>query len=188
MTELVSTEIVWGGWNRMLRLRIRLWDGTEVDRTVEDHGEAVSVLPFDPDRRVALMIKGVRPGPLHHGLPALVLESPAGLIDAGEDPAAAAVRETEEEVGVRVRELIPLGAPFTTPGCSTERIHIFLAEYAPADRTGEGGGLAEEHENLEVLEVPLAALAALADRGEISNMTLLALVQTLRLKRADLFA
>jgi nudix-type nucleoside diphosphatase (YffH/AdpP family) len=187
MTELVSTDVVWSGWNRMLRLRIRLPDGTEIDRTVEDHGEAASVLLFDPERRVARMIRGVRPGPLLHGLPALVLESPAGLLDEGEAPADAALRETEEEVGVRLRELIPLGAPFTTPGCSTERMHIFLAEYSPADRTGEGGGLADEHENLEVLEIPLAELAALADRGEISNMTLLALVQSLRLRRPELF-
>lgn len=187
MAELLSTDVVWAGWNRMLKLRVRLPDGTEVDRTVEDHGDAASVLPFDPERKVALMIRGVRPGPLHHGLPALVLESPAGVLDDGEDPTAAARRETEEEVGVRVRDLIPLGAPFTTPGCSTERIHMFLAEYSPADRVGEGGGLADEHENLEVFEMPLAELAATADRGEISNMTLLALVQTLRLRRPDLF-
>lgn len=187
MAELLSERVVWSGWNRMLLLRLRLPDGAEVDRTVEDHGDAASVLPFDPERRVALMIRGVRPGPLHHGLPALVLESPAGLLDAGEDPAAAARRETEEEVGARLRDLVPLGAPFTSPGCSTERIHIYLAEYSAADRVGAGGGLPDEHENLEVLEMPLAELAALADRGEISNMTLLALVQSLRLKRPELF-
>lgn len=150
MAELLSTEVVWSGWNRMLRLRVRLPDGTEVDRTVEDHGDAASVLLFDPERRVAK--SGIRPGFLHHGLPPLVLESPAGILDAGKAPVAAAVREFEEEVGVRLRELIPLDAPFTTPGRSTERMHIFLAEYSPADRTGEGVGLADEHENLEVLE------------------------------------
>lgn len=187
MAEILSETVVWSGWNRMLLLRLRLPDGTEVTRSVEDHGEAASVLPFDPERRVALMIKGVRPGPIRLGLSAPVLESPAGLLDPGEDAAAAARRETEEESGVRVRDLIPLGAPFTSPGASTERIHIFLAEYRAEDRVGDGGGLAGEHEKLEVLELPLAELAALADRGEISNMTLLAMVQTLRLRRPELF-
>lgn len=187
MAELVSTEVVWSGWNRMLRLRVRLPDGTVVLRTVEDHGEAASVLLFDPERRVARLIRGVRPGPLYHGLPPLVLESPAGVIDPGETPHDAAIRETEEEAGVRLRALTPIGAPFTTPGCSTERMHVFLAEYTPADQTGDGGGVADEHENLEVLETPLTELAALADRGEIGSMTLLALVQTLRLRRPELF-
>jgi hypothetical protein len=83
--------------------------------------------------------------------------------------------------------LEPVGAPWSTPGVSTERIHLFLAPYAHADRVGEGGGLPEEHEDIAVVEITLGDLAAMADRGEIADLKTLALVQTLRLRRSELF-
>ena len=72
-------------------------------------------------------------------------------------------------------------------GVSTERMHLFLAPYAAEHRTGEGGGLAEEHENITVVERPLADLAAEADAGTILDGKLLTLVLALRLRRPDLF-
>jgi hypothetical protein len=73
------------------------------------------------------------------------------------------------------------------PGISTERMHLFLAPYGPGDRTGAGGGAAGEHENVTVSEMTLAALAAMVDRGELTDLKTFALVQTLRLRRPDLF-
>jgi hypothetical protein len=74
------------------------------------------------------------------------------------------------------------------PGVSTERMDLYLAAYDEGDRTGSGGGLAEEHENITTIEMPLAELAALADSGKLNDAKSLLLVQTLRLKRPDLFA
>ena len=59
--------------------------------------------------------------------------------------------------------------------------------YAAEDRTGEGGGLAGEHENITVVEMPLAELRDRADRNALDDMKTLCLVQTLRLRRPDLF-
>jgi hypothetical protein len=73
------------------------------------------------------------------------------------------------------------------PGVSTEKMHMFLAEYRAASRVGAGGGLAEENEEIEVIEVPLADLAAQADRGELADLKTYALLQSLRLKRPELF-
>ncbi len=64
---------------------------------------------------------------------------------------------------------------------------LFLAPYRAADREGAGGGLAEEHESIEVVEVALSDLAAMADRGEVADMKTLCLVQTLRLRHPTLF-
>jgi hypothetical protein len=90
-------------------------------------------------------------------------------------------------VGLRLPTLEPVGAFWSMPGVSTERMHLFLAPYGEADRVGAGGGLAAEHEEIEVVETPLAELARLADAGELTDMKTFALVQALRLRRPDLF-
>jgi hypothetical protein len=71
------------------------------------------------------------------------------------------------------------------PGVSTEQMDLYLGAYAPADWVGTGGGI--EGEDIEVLEIPLAELAAMADSGALHDMKTLLLVQTLRLRRPELF-
>ena len=71
------------------------------------------------------------------------------------------------------------------PGISAERMDLFLGLYAEADRTGAGGGI--DDEGIEVVEMALGAPAAMADAGTLNDMKTLVLVQTLRLKRPELF-
>ena len=73
------------------------------------------------------------------------------------------------------------------PGISTERMHLFVAVYEAADRIGEGGGLAEEHEGTRPVEIALLELSARADAGTLADLKTLALLQTLRTRRPDLF-
>ena len=72
-------------------------------------------------------------------------------------------------------------------GVSTEQMDLFLAEYSQSDRVSAGGGIDEEHENIEVIEMPLAELAAMTDSGALKDMKALVLVQTLRLRRPEMF-
>lgn len=159
-------------------------------REVETHGNGVTVLPYDPVRRTALLIRQWRV-PVAVGAPdeALLLETIAGLIDADEAPSEAVRREAIEEAGLEPHTLDPVGAAYAMPGISTEKVHLFLAESDfSRDRTGAGGGLAEESEDIEILEIALADLARMADDGEIRDLKTLALIQTLRLKRPALFS
>ncbi|WP_232630864.1 NUDIX domain-containing protein [Methylobacterium sp. Leaf118] len=182
-----STRTVHDGWASFLIADVTLPDGHAVTREIEDHGEAVAVLPYDPERRVALVIRQFRTPPFFAaGLPEL-LEVPAGLLDEA-DPQEGARREAFEETGLRLGPLDPVATVWTMPGVSTERMHLFLAAYAPADRTGAGGGLAEEHEGITVLEMPLAELAARAEAGDLSDMKTYTLLLALRLRRPELFA
>jgi nudix-type nucleoside diphosphatase (YffH/AdpP family) len=174
-------------WARMFVATVRLPDGTAIPRDIEDHGQAVAVLPYDGERRVALLVRQFRAPPFHAAGEAAMLEAPAGRLDES-DPAACARREAMEEVGLRLGELEPVLVTWTMPAVSTERAHLFLAPYRAADRVAAGGGLASEHEGIAVVEAPLAELAAMADNGALAELKLFALVQTLRLRRPELFA
>lgn len=181
-----STETLYKGWLTLLKVNLKLGPD-RFDREIEHHGEGATVLPYDPRRRVALTVRLPRAPLLVRGETELLIEAPAGLIEEGEDPGECVRREALEEAGVQLGPLEPLGAIWTMPGVSTERMHMFLAPYGPADRIAAGGGVPGENENITVTEMPLADLARLADANALPDIRTLVLVQSLRLRHPDLF-
>ena len=187
MVVIRSSRIVHDGWLKLHVATLSGDDGVAFDREIEDHGSAAAVLPYDAERRVALLVKLPRAPVLFRGEPSEFLEVPAGILEPGEDPADCARREALEEVGLALGALEPAGHTWTMCGISTERMSLFLAPYGLSDRAAAGGGLAAEHENITVVETPLAALRDMADRNALDDMKTLTLVQTLRLRRPELF-
>jgi nudix-type nucleoside diphosphatase (YffH/AdpP family) len=181
-------ETAYKGWLRLLLAQLRDSDGNSFQRVIEDHGQGTAVLPYDPLRRVAIVVRLPRAPVLLAGETDLLIEAPAGLIDPGEDAATAARREAFEEAGVELRDLEAAGNLWTMAGISTERMAMFLASYSAADRTGRGGGLADENENITVEEMPLLDLARKADANELTDIRLLTLLLTLRVRHPHLFA
>jgi nudix-type nucleoside diphosphatase (YffH/AdpP family) len=165
--SISRTETLYEGWFKILGLHIRPEQGEEVRREVEDHGRAVAILPYDPERRNALMIKLLRAPVLLAAGEAELLEAPAGMVDEGEDAAAAVIREAREETGVRLSALEHLGAVWSMPGISTERIDLYLAAYAQSDRIEE--------------------LWSMLERGELTDLKTQALVLHLHARHPELF-
>ncbi len=188
MVSIRGTRLAYDGWLKLHVATLSGDDGVAFRREIEDHGRAVAVLPYDPERRVALLVRMPRAPVLYSWGASDFPEAPAGILEHGEEPETCARREAHEETGVVLRALEPAGDLWTMPGVSTERIRMFLAPYRAGDRTGAGGGLADEHENITVLELPLADLAAMADRNALVDMKTLTLVLTLRLRHPGLFA
>jgi nudix-type nucleoside diphosphatase (YffH/AdpP family) len=186
MKKIVGVETIHNGWTKLRIANIRLESGEVIRREIEDHGRAVSVLPYDPGRKCAMMIRQFRPPVFLAAKRQELLEAIAGIAE-GKKYADCAKREAFEEAGLSLKKLEHVGCVWTMPGISTERLDLFLAAYSEADRTGAGGGLAEEHEDITLVEMPLAELASLADRGKLEDVKTMLLVQTLRLKRPDLF-
>ena len=184
---VAERELYRQGRRRYVLVTVRTAEGRELERSVDDHGDAVAVLPYDPERRVAVLTRQERAPPLLAGEVAPGLEALAGMIDAGEDAETAARREAAEETGLALAALEPVARAWSSPGVSTERVSLYLAAFGAADRRGAGGGLVAEDEHIEVVELPLAELASRADRGELDDLKTLALVQTLRLRRPELF-
>jgi nudix-type nucleoside diphosphatase (YffH/AdpP family) len=184
--RIVKTETLYEGRNDLLKLAIEAPGGQTFLREVVDAPPAAAVLAYDPERRRAILVRQFRAPALQAGADPNLLEAIAGLLD-DDDPETCARREAMEEAGLRLTTLEPVGVIWATPGYSTERIWLFLAPYSAADRVAEGGGLAEESEDIEVLEVSLTELAVLVERGDIADLKTVALVQALRIRRSDLF-
>ncbi|MGU3668711.1 NUDIX domain-containing protein [Methylobacterium sp. A49B] len=185
--EILEIRFVHEGWSRFGLARVRLADGAVVEREIEDHGNSVGILPYDPERKVATLVRELRVPPLFAAGEQAQLEAPAGIIDDG-GPEANARREALEEVGLRLRALEFVGAAYSCASLTTEKIHLYLAPYGAADRAEAGGGAEGEHENIWVVEMPLAELAGMADRAAISDLKTLTLVLALRARHPDLFA
>jgi nudix-type nucleoside diphosphatase (YffH/AdpP family) len=184
--RIKQIETAYEGWRKIFRMSIQMPDGRTMMREVLNSGEAAAVLPYDLERRKVVLIKQFRAPVMHiEGHPDF-LEAVAGLLDE-DDPEACARRETMEEAGIRVATLEPVGRFWSAPGITTERLHLFLAPYAQADRVGEGGGVADEHEEIEVLEVGFDELVSLVERNAIADLKTQALVQALQLRYPDMF-
>jgi len=181
-----DVETVYAGWSQFLIATVRLSDGTTVRREIEHHGAAACVLPYDPARKTAILVRQFRAPAFFVAGAAETLEAIAGIVE-DESPMECAKREALEEAGIRLNTFEPVGAVFTMPGISTERMHLFLAVYSPSDRVGEGGGIAEEHEGTEPVERALSELATMADAGTLTDLKTLALLQTLRTRHPEVF-
>lgn len=184
--EILSISILHEGWNRFGLAQVRLHDGSVAERVLEDHGHSVGILPYDPERRVATLVRELRVPALFAEDSQMQLEAPAGLIDAG-SPEENARREVLEEVGLTLHGLDFVGAAYSCASLSTEKIHLYLAAYGGPDQAGAGGGAEGEHENIRIVEMPLADLAAMVDRAEITDLKTLTLVLALRVRRPELF-
>ena len=183
---ITATETLHEGWMRVRRVTVLLPDGTKLTREVEDHGEAACVLAYDTERKMALLVRQFRLPPFLVDRTAATLEAIAGIVETS-SPEACARREAQEEAGVRLGDLERVATAWSTPGMSTERVHLFLARYRREDRIGAGGGLDSEAERITVVEMPLAELAAAAAAGRIDDLKTLVLVQALMLRHPVLF-
>jgi 8-oxo-dGTP pyrophosphatase MutT (NUDIX family) len=156
---------------------------------VEHHvvviGDAVAVLPYDPDRRTALLVSMPRGAVAMSGLHDMP-EAIAGRRD-GDDPETAARREAMEEAGVRLGALDHVGTIWPACANAYEVIDYYLATYAAADRIAPGGGLAEEQEHIAVHELPLDELWALHAGNRLGDGKLVTLLMALRIRRPGLF-
>jgi nudix-type nucleoside diphosphatase (YffH/AdpP family) len=184
--RIKQVETLHEGWRRLLKLTVEMPDGRTMAREILNSADAAAVLPYDPEARKVILIRQFRAPVMHvEGQPEF-LEAVAGLLDEDE-PEACARREAMEEAGLRLSSLEKVATAWSTPGITTERLHLFLAPYTSADRVEEGGGLAEEHEEIEVLEIGLDTLMGMLEQGAIADMKTLALIQALQLRHPELF-
>jgi nudix-type nucleoside diphosphatase (YffH/AdpP family) len=155
-------------------------------REAYDRGNGVTILVHDPVAGTVLLTRQFRLPIFLNGHPdGMLVETAAGLLDQrGEDPEAAMRREAEEELGVRLAEVRRLFELFMSPGSVTERVTFFAATYSHEQRVSQGGGRAEEGEDIEVVELGLDEALAMVDRGQIDDGKTVLLLQWAARQRA----
>lgn len=119
--------------------------------------------------------------PTYENGPGWVVEAAAGVVEPGEDPADTMRRELGEEIGFEPQHLEPIANFYVSPGGSSERVFLFYAEVSEADRVGNGGGLADEGEDIEIVEFTLDELTERLHAGDIIDAKTLIGIQWLLL-------
>ena len=164
--ETVASQTLFEGKIITLKKdKVRLPNGTEAGREVVEHPGGVAILPLFDDGTVPIVRQ------FRYPFRKVIAELPAGKLELGEDPRPAALRELEEEVGVTCGELTYLGCLYSSPGFSTEVLHMYLAR-----DLRQGACHPDEDEFLEVERVPFARLAEQVLSGEIADAKTVALV------------
>ena len=164
--EMVSQETVYQGIIvNVRRDKAKLPDGRLTNREVVEHPGGVAILPLFDDGTVSLVRQ------FRYPFQEVVAELPAGKLERGEDHRLAALRELEEEVGASCGRLTYLGCLYSSPGFSSEVLHMYLAQ-----ELTEGACHPDEDEFLSVERIPFSALVEQVRQGEIKDAKTVALV------------
>ncbi len=146
---------------KILSLRediVQLPNGREATREVCEHCDGVAVLPIKKNGEVVLVSQ------FRYPFSCVITEAPAGKVDEGEHHLDCAKRELSEETGYTADEFTYLGFIYPSPGCMTERIHLYIAR-----GLHEGQAHPDEGEFLDVLSVNPADAVKMCEDGTISD-------------------
>lgn len=189
--EVLARERVYDGFFHVdkYRLRHRKFDGEwtgVLRREVFERGHAVGVLPYDPVRDRVVLVEQFRIGAYAAGQAPWLFEIPAGIIEPGENAQTVARRETREETGCRLQELVPIMEYFVSPGGTTESITLFCGRVETQDSGGIHGD-ASEGEDIRVFTLPAGEAKNFLAQGRIKNAAAVIALQWFALNHEGLY-
>jgi nudix-type nucleoside diphosphatase (YffH/AdpP family) len=175
-----ETTILSDNWYilRKIKFAWRRKDGTwqEGTREAYDRGNGCTILLFNRAQRSVVLTQQFRLPTYLNGYREMLIEAAAGLLDNA-SPEDRIRAETEEETGFAPTNVTKIFEMFTSPGSVTEKMYFFVGEYTPGAKVGDGGGLAEEGEDIEVLELPFDEAVAMMADGRICDAKTIILLQ-----------
>lgn len=179
--RVTDVEVLAAAWHVLRRttLEYRGPSGTweTQQRETYDRGNGATVLLYDLERRAVLLTRQFRyPVYVNEHPDGMLIETAAGLLD-DDDPATAIRREAAEETGVAIGDLEHVWDVFMSPGSVTERLHFYAAPYDGSSRSGDRGGIAEEGEHIELLEVDIDEALTMVRDGRIQDAKTIMLLQ-----------
>lgn len=188
--EILERQVAFQGYFQIIRVQLRhgLFGGglgPVITREIFERGQAVAVLPYDPDRDEVVLVEQFRAGALDAPGEPWLMEPVAGIIEEGETPADVARREAQEEADLEIRDLMEACAYFVSPGGATERCRVFVG-HVRTDAAGGVHGLAREGEDIKVHVLKLDdALRMIGTDPRLQTASALVSLQWLALHRAE---
>lgn len=181
----ISERVLADDWGRLTKYeyQLRLRDGSwqRQQREAYDRGNGATCLLYNPATGSVLLTRQFRlPVFLNGGLEALI-EAPAGLLE-GAKPAVRMREELIEETGYDVSALTHLFDVYMSPGSVTEYLAFFVGEYSEKQKVNDGGGCADEGEDIDVMQVSLSNAMTMISSGEIRDAKTIILLQHLAIR------
>lgn len=189
--SISKQDMAYQGFFKVQKLELthKKFEGGETKpliRELLDRGHAVAVLPYDPIADKVVLIEQFRIGAMETKSSAWLLEIIAGMVEPNESLEDVATRETMEEAGVEVKQLIPMVNYLSSPGGTTERIYLYLAIVDSSDVKEGVYGLAEEGEDIKVHTFSYNDMLSLLASGDLDNAATLIAAQWLQLNKTKI--
>ena len=179
--KILETQVLSNNWYTLRKVifEYQKKDGTweTQQREAYDRGNGATILLYHPTQKTVILTRQFRMPTYVNGNPTgMLIETCAGLLD--NDNAEDCIRrETEEETGYSITDVRKVMEAYMSPGSVTEIVHFFVAEYASHQKSTEGGGIAHEQEEIEVLELPFQEALDMIKTGEIKDGKTIMLLQ-----------
>jgi GDP-mannose pyrophosphatase NudK len=146
-------------------------------REAYDRGNGATILLYNRQAQTVILTRQFRmPTYINGNESGYLIECCAGLLDM-DNPEECIRRETEEETGYKVSHVEKVFEAYMSPGSVTEILYFFVAEYDKEMKVNDGGGLDEENENIEVLQLPFSKALNMITTGEIRDAKTIMLLQ-----------
>jgi nudix-type nucleoside diphosphatase (YffH/AdpP family) len=151
-------------------------------REVYDRGNGAAILLYNTKQKTVILTRQFRlPTYLNGNGTGMMIEVCAGLLDE-DNPEQCIIRETEEETGYRLTKVTKIMETYMSPGAVTEILYLFVGEYDESMKVSDGGGVAHEEENIDVLEMSYDEAYAMIESGEITDAKTIILLQHAKIK------
>jgi len=178
--KILNTEILSNNWYTLKKITYEILQNGEVlvqNREAYDRGNGATILLYNKEKQTVILTRQFRMPTFINGNPSgYLIEACAGLLDT--DNAEDCIRrETEEETGFKITHVQKIFEAYMSPGSVTEILYFFVAEYTKEMKVTEGGGLEEESENIEVLELLFTEALNMVKTGEIMDAKTIMLLQ-----------
>lgn len=179
--KINETENLSSNWYKLDKIdfdyQLKNGNWQHQQRECYDRGDGAAILLYNSIKKTIILTKQFRmPSYLNGNSDGMMIEVCAGLLDA-DDPLTCIKKEAEEETGYQIKNPVKLFEIYSTPGAVTEKIHYFIAEYSDEMKISEGGGLEEETEEIEVLELDFEKAISMVFTGEICDAKTIILLQ-----------
>lgn len=179
--KITGTEILSNNWYTLKKVTYEYQkkDGTWQiqNREAYDRGNGAVILLYNPTRKTVVLTRQFRlPTFINGNESGMLIEACAGLLDKN-DPEDCIRRETEEETGYKITNARKIFEAYMSPGSVTEILHFFVAEYDSSMKIHDGGGIAEEQEEIDVLEMEATLALQMITDGRIKDAKTIMLLQ-----------